>query len=258
MPDAALLHEVNSVDVRKLKILAVIPARGGSKGVPGKNLRLLRGRPLIYYMITYALASRYISRLVVSTDDNKIAETGRNYGAEVPFLRPEELATDTTPLNPVLKHAMVYYDSIGWRADAVVSLQPTSPLITPDIIDSAIGMFAETGCDSVVTVSEIKHGHPYRAKRLLDGERLENFCTEFDGEKFLNRQERPPAYAYNGAIYLRRRELIENWNGKDMGLGQDCRGLVIKHESAINIDDEFDIKLAEFLLEERYRETHSL
>lgn len=248
---------MSSIDPKELKILTVIPARGGSKGIPHKNLRLLRGRPLIYYMITYALASKYISRVVVSTDDERIAEAGRSCGAEVPFLRPKELATDASPLNPVLKHAMAYYDSMGWRADALISLQPTSPLITPDIIDSAIRMFSEAGCDSVATVSEIKHGHPYRAKRLLDGGRLENFCTEFDGEKFLNRQERPPAYAYNGAIYLRKRELIENWNGKDMGLGRDCRGLIIGHEYAINIDDEFDIKLAEFLLGERFRGTHS-
>lgn len=234
-----------------LKILAIIPARGGSKGLPGKNLRLLRGYPLIYYMIKYALASKYISKVILSTDDERIAEVGRDYGAEVPFLRPEELATDTTPLNPVLQHAMAYYDSIGWRADAVISLQPTSPLITPDIIDSAIELLFKTGCDSVATVSDIKHGHPYRAKKMHDDGRLENFCTEFDGEKFINRQERPPAYAYNGAIYLRIREVVENWNGKDMGLGQDCRGLVIGHEYAVNIDNEFDLKLAEFLLNER-------
>jgi CMP-N-acetylneuraminic acid synthetase len=239
-----------SID-KGLKVLAVIPARGGSKGLPGKNLKLLRGYPLIYYMIKYALASKYISKVVLSTDDEKIAEVGRKYGAEVPFLRPEELATDTIPLNPVLQHAMAYYDSFEWRADAVLSLQPTSPLITTEIIDSTIELLFNTGCDSVVTVSEIKHGHPYRAKKMHHDGRLENFCTEFDGEKFINRQERPPAYAYNGAIYLRRREVVENWNEKDMGLGKDCRGLVIGHEYAVNIDEEFDLKLAEFLLNER-------
>lgn len=239
-----------SID-KGLKILAVIPARGGSKGLPGKNLRLLKGYPLIYYMVKYALASKYISKVIVSTDDEKIAEIARKNGAEVPFLRPKELAMDTTPLNPVLQHAIAYYDSTDWRADAVISLQPTSPLITPDIIDSAIELLIKTGCDSVVTVSDIKHGHPYRAKKMHDDGRLENFCTEFDGDKFINRQERPPAYAYNGAIYLRKREVVENWNGKDMGLGQDCRGLVIGHEYAVNIDNEFDLKLAEFLLRER-------
>lgn len=239
------------IDIKGLKMLAVIPARKGSKGILGKNLRLLNGYPLIYYMIKYAQASRYIPKVMVSTDDERIAKTARKYGAEVPFLRPKELAEDTTPLNPVLKHAMAYYDSIDWKANAVISLQPTSPLITTDIIDSVIELFVRTRCDSVVTVSEIKHGHPYRAKKMHSDKRLENFCTEFDGEKFFNRQERPPAYAYNGAIYLRKRELVEDWNGKDMGLGNDCRGFVIGHEYAVNIDDEFDLKVAEFLLRER-------
>lgn len=240
-----------SIDIKESKVLAVIPARGGSKGISGKNLRLLRGHPLIYYMIRYALASKYISKVVASTDDEKIAEVARSYGAEVPFLRPEKLAMDTTPLNPVLQHAMRYYDSLGWRADAVISLQPTSPLITPEIIDSTIELLVKTGCDSVVTVSEIKHGHPYRAKKQCADGRLENFCNEFDGDRFINRQERPPAYAYTGAVYLRKRKLIENWDGKDMGLGSDCRGVVIGHDYAVNIDDEFDLRLAGFLLGER-------
>jgi CMP-N-acetylneuraminic acid synthetase len=247
-----------SIDIKELKVLAVIPARGGSKGLPGKNLRVLRGKPLICYMIKHALASKYIAKVVVSTDDKKIAEIALDYGAEVPFLRPKELALDTTPLNPVLHHAMTYYDSIGWKVDAIISLQPTSPLITPDIIDSTIELFVNTGCDSVVTVSEIKHGHPYRAKKLHDDGKLENFCKEFDGDQFINRQERPPAYAYNGAIYLRKREIVANWNGKGVGLGKDCRGVVIGHEYAVNIDDKFDFKLAEFLLGERLNEDSPL
>ena len=247
-----------AIDINELKILAVIPARGGSKGVPGKNLKLLRGYPLISYMIKYALASKYISKVMVSTDDQKIAETAQKFKAEVPYLRPGELAMDTTPLNPVLKHVMAYYDSIGWRSDAVISLQPTSPLITPDIIDSTIELFVETGCDSVVTLSEIKHGHPYRAKIMHSDGRLENFCKEVDGEKFFNRQERPPAYAYNGAVYLRKRKLVEEWDGKDMGMGKDCRGVLISHEYAANIDDEFDLKMTELLLKERFDENNTM
>lgn len=247
-----------TAEINGPKILAVIPARGGSKGVPGKNLRPVLGLPLIYYMIKYAQASKYISKIAVSTDDEKIAAVARSFSAEAPFLRPKEMAQDTSPLNPALKHALDYYDSTGWRADAVISLQPTSPLITPEIIDSVIRLFLETGCDSAVTVSEIKHGHPYRAKKLHGDGRLENFCTEFDGEKFFNRQERPPAYAYNGAIYLRKRKLVEDWDGRDMGLGRDCRGYVIGHEYAANIDDEFDLKLAEILLKERFHENNTL
>ena len=244
--------------MNEAKILAVIPARGGSKGVPGKNLRSVLGKPLISFMIKYAQASKFISKIVVSTDDEKIAGAARSFGAEVPFLRPKEMAQDISPLNPALKHALDYYDSTGWRADAVISLQPTSPLITTEIIDSVIRFFLETGCDSAVTISEIKHGHPYRAKKLHSDGRLENFCAEFDGEKFFNRQERPPSYAYNGAVYLRTRALVENWDGQDMGLGKDCRGLVIGQEYAANIDDEFDLKIAGILLKERFHENSTL
>ncbi|MFH2058487.1 MAG: acylneuraminate cytidylyltransferase family protein [Pseudomonadota bacterium] len=244
--------------IDKLKIMAVIPARGGSKGVPGKNLRLIMDKPLISYMINYAKTSKYISKIIVSTDDENIASAARDYGAEAPFLRPKEMAQDTSPLNPALKHALEFYDSNGWESDAVISLQPTSPLITVEIIDAVIELFFQSGCDSVATVSEIKHGHPYRAKKILEDKRLENFCNEFDGETFFNRQERPSAYAYNGAIYMRTRDLVKHWDGKDMGMGKDCRGYLIDHEYAVNIDDEFDFRLAQILLKERFNENSTM
>ncbi|MEK6692520.1 MAG: acylneuraminate cytidylyltransferase family protein, partial [Nitrospirota bacterium] len=180
----------------KKNILAVIPARGGSKGLPWKNIMLLNGKPLIYYMITAAKACRFIDKLLLSTDDERIAGIGKEYGIDVPFTRPAELAQDDTPIIPVLKHAMDYLDSSGWKADLVLSLQPTNPLTTADIIGSVIKKHLETDCDSVVTVTIIKHGHPYRAKRIVEGDRLVNFVTEVDGDKFICRQERPPAYAY--------------------------------------------------------------
>lgn len=153
-------------------ILAVIPARAGSKGVKGKNLKLLCGKPLIAYMIGYALTSKYISRTVLSTDS-----------AEVPFLRPKELAKDTSPLKPVLKNVLYHYDAQGWYAEVVISLQPTSPLISSSIIDGAIELLYKAGC-VCASVSEIKHGHPYRAKSLGTDLKLEHFYKEFDGKKF--------------------------------------------------------------------------
>lgn len=246
------------MDTNNLKVLAVIPARGGSKGIPKKNIKLLCSKPLIYYMIEAAKKCEYIDRVVLSTEDEKIAEIAKEMGAEVPFLRPAELARDDTPLNPVLKHAMEFYDAQGWRADVIVSLQPTSPLITSDIISLVIKKYIDTNCDSVVTVTEIRHGHPYRAKRLADGDKVENFFPNFDGDRFFNRQERPPAYAYNGAIYLRKRDLVENWDGVDFGLGNDCRAVIVEPEYAVNIDDEFDFKLAEILLREREHEDNSV
>ena len=235
----------------KKNILAVIPARGGSKGLPWKNIMLLNGKPLIYYMITAAKACRFIDKLLLSTDDERIAGIGKEYGIDVPFTRPAELAQDDTPIIPVLKHAMDYLDSSGWKADLVLSLQPTNPLTTADIIGSVIKKHLETDCDSVVTVTIIKHGHPYRAKRIVEGDRLVNFVTEVDGDKFICRQERPPAYAYNGAVYSRKRELIEKWNGRDIGLGTDVRCIEVEPELSVNIDDAFDFKIAELLLNNR-------
>lgn len=235
----------------KKNILAVIPARGGSKELPGKNIMLLNGKPLIYYMITAARACRFIDKLILSTEDERIARIGREYGIEVPFNRPSELAQDDTPIIPVLKHTMDYYDSSGWKADLVLSLQPTNPLTTTDIIDSVIKKHLKTDCDSVVTVTIIKHGHPYRAKKVIEGDRLANFISEIDGDKFICRQERPPAYAYNGAVYSRKRELIEKWNGRDIGLGTDVRCIEVEPELSVNIDDAFDFKIAELLLDNR-------
>lgn len=240
-----------------LKIMAVIPARGGSKGLPGKNLKPLCGKPLIYYVIKAARECSYIDKVVVSTDDGVVANEVRIIGTEVPFLRPRELSQDSTPLNPVIKHAMEFYDSKGWQADVVISLQPTNPFTTSKTIERAIEKFLQTNCDSVVTVTEIKHGHPYRAKKLLDGDRLENFCKEFNGDLFLNRQERPSAYTYTGAIYLRKRELVESWNGVGMGLGEDCRAVIVDEAEAVNIDSEIDFKFAELLLKERQKNEDS-
>ncbi len=244
--------------INNLKVLAVIPARGGSKGIPQKNIRELYGKPLIYYMMEAAKKCEYIDKVVLSTDDEKIAKIAKGLGAEVPFLRPADLAKDETPLNPVLKHVLYFYDKQGWRADVVISLQPTSPLIASDIISQVIRKFIDTNCDSVVTVTEIGHGHPYRAKRLGDEDKIENFFPNFDGDRFFNRQERPPAYAYNGAIYLRKRELVENWSGTDFGLGNDCRAVVVESKYAVNIDSEFDFKLAEMLLREKENENNSM
>jgi len=235
----------------KKNVLCVIPARGGSKGIPNKNLRPLAGKPLISYAINAASCCKLIDRVVVSTDDERIMKVAKESGAETPFLRPADISLDTTPLNPVVSHAMKFYDSMGFKADVVISLQPTSPFTSEGTIARAIDKLTATGCDSVVSITEIKHGHPYRAKRLLEDGRLQNFCNEFDGDLFLNRQERPPAYTYTGALYLRNRHLVENWSGKDMGLGKDSRGILVDWKEAINIDDEIDFKFAELILKEK-------
>lgn len=235
----------------KLKILTVIPARGGSKGVPRKNVRELCGRPLIYYVINAAMGCDLIDKVIMSTDDEEIAQKARECGAEVPFMRPEEISSDKVSLIPVVQHALKYFDDIGSRYDAAISLQPTSPFVTTSVLYKVIEKMEETGCDSVVSVHEIIHGHPYRAKRLINGDKLDNFFEGFNGDLFLQKQDRPPAYAYNGAVYLRKRELIENYSGKDFGLGRDVRAVIMDPIESINIDTETDFRIAEILMKDR-------
>ncbi len=236
---------------RKLKILTVIPARGGSKGVPRKNVRELCGKPLIYYVIKAAIGCDLIDKVIMSTDDEEIAQKAKDCGAEIPFMRPKEISGDKVSLIPVVQHALKYFDGIGLRYDAAISLQPTSPFVTASVLYRVIEKMEETGCDSVVSVHEIIHGHPYRAKRLINGDKLDNFFEGFNGDLFLQKQDRPPAYAYNGAIYLRKREFIENYSGKDFGLGKDVRAVIMDPIESINIDTETDFRIAEILMQDR-------
>jgi len=235
---------------RKLKVLAVIPARGGSKGVPRKNARDLCGHPLIYYPIQAAKNCSLIDKVIVSTDDKEIIRKAEECGAEIPFVRPESISGDKVSLIPVCQHAMRFFDEQSQHYDAILSLQPTSPFVTAEILNKVVSLLIETGCDSVVTVHEIIHGHPYRAKKLLADSRLDNFFEEFNGDTFLQKQDRPPAYAYNGAVYLRKRDLLENYNGKDFGLGNDVRAVCMSTEDSVNIDTESDFRMAEFIMKE--------
>jgi len=191
-----------------------------------------------------------IDKVIVSTDDEEIAQRAKDCGAEVPFVRPKEISGDKVSLIPVIQHALKYFDDIGMHYDAAISLQPTSPFVTTSILCKVIEKMVETGCDSVVGVHEIIHGHPYRAKRLVNGDKLDNFFEGFNGDLFLQKQDRPPAYAYNGAIYLRRRELIENYSGKDFGLGRDVRAIIMDSIESINIDTETDFRIAEILMQD--------
>lgn len=232
-----------------MNVLAVIPARGGSKSIPRKNLVDVAGRPLIAWVIAAAQAAKRLDRVVVSTEDDEIAETARRWGAEVPFVRPPELATDTVSLIPVVQHALAAMDGLGFRADVVVSLQPTSPGLTGADIDAAVAKLEETGADSVATVVRVEHEHPYWAKRL-DGDRVRPFSADTN-ESYLQRQDLPPAYFFDGAVFVRRRRLLEEWSGRDFCLGADVRGLPLSAESSLHIDDEIHLEVARVVLARR-------
>lgn len=237
-----------------MNILAVVPARAGSKGVPGKNLRRLAGQPLVAHVLRALRQCSTPMRTVVSCDSEAIAETARAEGADVPFLRPAELATDDVPIPAAVQHAMRHCDAEGWRADLVLSVQPTNPLLLASSIDAALErMIAAPAVDSVVSVALIRHFHPFRSYRL-DGDGTLLPLTRHTSERFLQKQDRPPAYGFAGAFYLRRRALLEEWAGEGFALGTRCLGHVVSEEEAVDIDTEVDFLLAEILMQRRQRE----
>jgi len=228
-----------------MKVLGVIPARGGSKGVLRKNIRLLAGKPLISYTIEVAANSR-LFRTVVSTDDMEIAEISKECGGDVPFLRPAELATDRALAIPVIQHALRTVEELEGSDlyDAVMMLQPTTPFRTSEDINNSIELMNRTGADSVISVVDVGSHHPARMK-YLEGDRLIDppFCEEHENQP---RQELRPMYLRSGAIYLTRREVLLSGYFKR----NDCRALIVPVIRAVNIDTEFDFRYAEWLRSE--------
>jgi CMP-N,N'-diacetyllegionaminic acid synthase len=228
-----------------MQVLAVIPARGGSRAVPRKNIKLLSGRPLIAYTVAAAQEARRLTRTIVSTDDDEIALVARAHGAEVPFVRPAELAGDAARSLPVLQHALAACEAEdGRRYDAVLMLQPTTPFRTAADIDAAVELLERSGGDSVISVVDVEGHHPARMK-YLEGDRLVDppFCEAYENQP---RQELRPMYVRNGAIYLTRRDVLLSGSFK----GKDCRGLIMPVERSINIDTPRDFRYAEWLRQE--------
>jgi CMP-N,N'-diacetyllegionaminic acid synthase len=225
-----------------VKVLGVIPARGGSKGIPGKNLRLVAGRPLLAYTADAARNSKRLDRVVLSTDDPSIAEAGQTLGLDVPFLRPRELAGDDTPMMPVLRHAFAEMTARGFAADAIVLLQPTSPLRRAEHVDSAIDLLERTGADSVVTVIEVPHQFSPASVVRLEGDKL--FPYE-QGPVVTRRQDKPRVYARNGPAVLALRPQVLERSSFYEG---DCRGLIMDAAESVDVDTAWDLEMVEFLL----------
>jgi N-acylneuraminate cytidylyltransferase/CMP-N,N'-diacetyllegionaminic acid synthase len=234
-------------------VLGIIPARGGSKAIRGKNIAIVAGKPLIAYTIQAALDANHIDRVIVSTDSQEIAEVACAYGAEVPFLRPPELAQDDTPgIEPVL-HAVQWLDEHeGYRPDYVILLQPTSPLRSVHDIEAAIDLALTNNADSVISVCEVKH-HPYWAMRLNEDGRLVSFLgMNLDNllQKYPRRQDLPLVYAENGSIYLAKRSVLLEHKSF---YGKRVYGYVMPDERSLDIDSLWDLQLAELILKEKMR-----
>ena len=231
-----------------MSTLAIVPARAGSKGVPGKNVRHLAGRTLLDYAATAARESGVIDRIILTTDSAEIAEIGRSAGLDVPFLRPSALALDDTPMLPVVRHALDYVVADGWTPQFVVLLQPTSPLRRPEHIQQALAILRESGADSVVSVVEVpKHLSPDYVMRI-DGGLLRPFLPE--GVLVTRRQDVRPAYCRDGTVYAFRRDVLERF---DSIYGEDCRPLVLDEGDSLSIDSPADWAAAERILLSRAR-----
>jgi len=230
-----------------MKILAIIPARGGSKGVPRKNVIEINGNPLISYTISAALKASLITDIVVSTDDPEIAEISRKLGAQVPFMRPLDLASDQAQSAPVIEHALFFMEKIkDFKYDAILMLQPTSPLRTSQHIEESLNLFKSKECDSVVSVTSVGGNHPFRMKRLIN-----NQLVNYIDQGFWNmkpRQSLPDVYIRNGAIYLISREVFIQ---QRQLIGNNCLGYVMSDSDSTNIDSPIDLKIAELLLKEK-------
>jgi CMP-N,N'-diacetyllegionaminic acid synthase len=229
-----------------LNVLGLVPARSGSKGVPGKNIRPIAGRTLLEYVADAAKTSGVLDRVVLSTDSMEIADAGRRAGLDVPFMRPADLAQDDTPMLPVVRHALAALRSSGWSADAIVLLQPTSPLRRPEHIRDAVALLRQTGADSVVTVVELPlHLSPDYVMRI-DGGILRPFLAE--GAQVTRRQDARPAYSRDGTIYAFRRSTVERFGNI---YGEDCRPLVLDPADSLSIDSPADWDAAERMLASR-------
>lgn len=219
--------------------IGIIPARGGSKGIPLKNIREVAGVPMIAYSIEAGLGAKCIDSVVVSTDDEEIAEIARTYGGEVPFVRPSELATDEAPTAPVIAHALKQLEESGRAINSFVLLQPTSPLRTADHIEEAYSVFLSTEATSVISAYE---SYETRWKNTPDGAQQLNYQNPAK-----RRQDREPEYVINGAIYITDRNEFAN-------SGEIKTGRIELYEmseaSSIDIDTPFDLWLAEKIMTE--------
>lgn len=233
-------------------VLALIPARGGSKGISKKNLRVLGDKPLIAHTIEEATKSKMVDRVVVSTDSQEIAETAKKHGAEVPFLRPKRLAEDNATATSVILHALDHLKKEeGFRPDIVVYLQPTSPFRKAEHIDKGVEALHKSDFDSVVGVREVYDHHPYFMHSKDEEGRLNALLKEAGTVE--RRQDLPKLYELNSALFITKTSYFENADEKALCFNhENMGGLEMEILNSVDIDKEFDLRLAEFLIEKGY------
>jgi CMP-N-acetylneuraminic acid synthetase len=224
-----------------MSVVAIVPARAGSKGIPGKNIKLLCGKPLLAYTADVIRAAGIFDRALLSTDSEAIAAIGRASGLETPFLRPPELAHDDTPMLAVIEHALDWLDAHGGAPEIVVLLQPTQPLRTSTDIVKAVGMLKGGACDSVASVVALPaHLCPDYVMRIDEQGRLVNFLPE--GGRVTRRQDVRQAYSRDGTLYAFHAATVRSFGSI---YGAKCYPLIVAPERSVNIDSAADWELAE-------------
>lgn len=223
-------------------MLAVIPARGGSKGVPHKNMKMLADKPLIAYTIEAALKSEIFSKVIVSTDSREIARIAQQYGAEVPFLRPAEISGDSVSSDEVILHALHFFEEKGEHFQQVCKLQPTSPFRTAQDLKEAFRLFSEADAAYLVSVCECEHS-PLWCGTLGENNSMDDFLREEVIQSC--RQKLPQYYRLNGAVYMAK---VENFYQSKSFFGKNGMAYIMPGEKSIDIDSNLDFMIAEFML----------
>lgn len=229
--------------IENKKVLALIPARGGSKGIKDKNIIDVAGKPLIAYSIEAAAASEYVDRVIVTTDSEKIKGISEEWGAEVPFLRPAEYAADNSTTLDAVLHAIRKLQSEGERFDVLVLLQPTSPLRTKEDIDGALEKFVKNGCEALAGISPVTDS-PILIRRIGADGRMEKLLQV---GSTVRRQDMPEYYRINGSVYINNiDEINENTSFNDNPLPY-----VMDAGHAVDVDDLKDLEVVKYFLKKR-------
>jgi CMP-N-acetylneuraminic acid synthetase len=225
-----------------MKILAIIPARGGSKGIPCKNIKKVVGKPLIEYTIHAAKDSKKLDRIIVSTDSPQIAKIAISVGVEAPFLRPKKISGSNSSTIDTIKHTLKFFADT-YVPDIILILQPTSPFRTSEMIDKSINLLQKSKADSVISVSKVKN-HPYKSY-WYDKKFLKSFRSDHE-KKYYQRQQLPDLFYENGTIYAFWTKTLKKY---DSIYGQKIKPLIAKeNEIHIDIDDKFDLFISEMIL----------
>ena len=225
-----------------MKVLGLTPARGGSKGIPGKNIKLINAKPLIAHTIEQALVSNVLDTYLVSTDDEKIAGIARQYGAEVPFMRPANLATDKAPTLGVMQHALDYYRQRGKKFDAVCLLQATSPMRTAQDIIQSVEQYSAAKCDSLISVIPVPHEYNPHWTFVQDNDKNTLRIATGENEIITRRQDLPKAFIRNGAIYITAVDTLLKQNSI---YGNRIAYYVMSADRHVNLDTLADWRKAE-------------